>query len=155
MADWKKLTTKQRKFIDEYVISANATQAALKAGYSPKTAKQIGCENLSKLDLYIQQRLEKMEDKKIAKAEEVLQYLTRVMRGDEKETSVVYDESAKEPVEIEKTPSLHARTKAAELLGKRYALFTERNEVSGSIEVNSPYKELTTEELRKLAGAIV
>ena len=46
-----KLTPKQQRFVDEYLIDLNATQAAIRAGYSPKTARQIGEQNLSKLDI--------------------------------------------------------------------------------------------------------
>ena len=77
------MTPRQRKFCDEYLISGNATDAAIKAGYSPKTAKQTGSENLAKPDLkaYIETELEKLHSAKIADAEEVMKYLTSVMRG--------------------------------------------------------------------------
>ena len=76
------MTPRQRKFCDEYLISGNATDAAIKAGYSPKTAKQTGSENLAKPDLkaYIETELEKLHSAKIADAEEVMKYLTSVMR---------------------------------------------------------------------------
>lgn len=45
------MNAKQKRFCDEYLIDCNATQAAIRAGYSPKTAKQIGQENLTKPDL--------------------------------------------------------------------------------------------------------
>ena len=79
-----KLTLKQKKFADEYIISGNATQAAIKAGYSKKTAYRIGAENVKKVQIkaYIDERLAKIDSKKIAKQEEVLQYLTAVMRGE-------------------------------------------------------------------------
>lgn len=69
-----KLTLKQKRFADEYIISANATAAAIKAGYSKKTARSIGQENLTKPDIkaYIDERLEKLESEKIATQEEVL-----------------------------------------------------------------------------------
>ena len=78
------MTPRQRKFCDEYLISGNATDAAIKAGYSPKTAKQPGSETLAKPDLkaYIATELEKLHSAKIADAEEVMKYLTSVMRGD-------------------------------------------------------------------------
>ena len=67
------MTPRQRKFCDEYLISGNATDAAIKAGHSPKTAKQTGSENLAKPDLkaYIETELEKLHSAKIADAEEV------------------------------------------------------------------------------------
>ena len=78
------LTEKQQRFCDEYLIDCNAAQAAIRAGYSPKTAKQIGQENLTKPDLkaYIDEQLERMRSQKTADAQEIMEYLTAVMRGD-------------------------------------------------------------------------
>lgn len=83
-----KLTTKQHKFCDEYIKSGNATDAAKKAGYSPKTAKVIGQENLTKpyLKAYIDERLKQLESDNIAGAREVLKYLSSVMRGEQTES---------------------------------------------------------------------
>ena len=130
------MTPRQRKFCDEYLISGNATDAAIKAGYSPKTAKQTGSENLAKPDLkaYIETELEKLHSAKIADAEEVLQYLTSVMRGEHTvqvlklagdgfQTITDIDVSTKE------------RIKAAELIGKRYSLFTDKVGVEGAVPV--------------------
>ena len=77
------LTPRQQKFCDEYLISGNATDAAIKAGYSRKTAKSIGQRLLTFVDLkqYIETELEKLHSAKIADAQEVLEYLTAVMRG--------------------------------------------------------------------------
>lgn len=85
-----KLTTKQRKFCNEYIKSGNAKDAATKAGYSPKTAYSIGNENLSKPELkaYIEKRLKQLESKKIAGAREVLEYLSSVVRGEQTESVV-------------------------------------------------------------------
>lgn len=120
----KKLTPKQRAFCDYYIELGNATEAAIKAGYNKKTARQIGSMNLTKVDIkqYIEERLKSIEDARIAKGEEVLQYLTRVMRGEEKD-------------QFGLDASLQDRTKCAELLGKRYRLFTEKVELEGSIPV--------------------
>lgn len=119
-----KLTPKQRAFADYYIETGNATEAARRAGYKGKNINRIASENLSKLDIkqYIDERLAKIEDERIAKGEEVLQYLTRVMRGEEKD-------------QFGLDASLQDRTKAAELLGKRYRLFTEKVELEGSIPV--------------------
>lgn len=77
------MNARQKKFCDEYLIDCNATQAAIRAGYSPKTAKSIGQENLTKPDLkaYIDEQLELLHNQKTADAQEVLEYLTAVMRG--------------------------------------------------------------------------
>lgn len=119
-----KLTEKQKRFIDYYVQTGDATQSAKLAGYSQKTAKQIGSENLSKLDSYIQPRLEEMSSRRIADANEVLEYLTKVLRGEEKD-QFGFDASLKD------------RNKAAELLGKRYKLYVDRveQENKGDIKV--------------------
>lgn len=114
-----KLTPKQKAFADYYIETGNATEAARRAGYKGKNLNRIASENLSKVDIkqYIDQRLAKIEDKRIAKGEEVLQYLTKVMRGEEKD-------------QFGLDASLQDRTKAAELLGKRYRLFTEKVEAN-------------------------
>lgn len=81
------MTPKQKKFCDEYIKSGNAKQSAIKAGYSPKTAKSIGQENLTKPDLkaYIDERLRELSNHKILSAAEVLEYLSRVVAGKETE----------------------------------------------------------------------
>ena len=83
-----KLTIKQHKFCDEYIKSGNATDAATKAGYSPKTAKAIGQENLTKpyLKAYIEKKLKQLESDTIAGASEALKYLSSVMRGEQTES---------------------------------------------------------------------
>lgn len=83
-----KLTPKQKKFCDEYIKSGNAKGAAIKAGYSPKTAYSIGNENLKKPELksYIDKQMKQLESKKIAGAREVLEYLTSVVRGEQTES---------------------------------------------------------------------
>ena len=79
-----KMTDKQKRFCDEYLIDLNATQAAIRAGYSEKTARQIGTENLSKpsIDEYIKNRMAEKEAALIANQDEVLKYLTAVLRGE-------------------------------------------------------------------------
>lgn len=131
-----KLTLKQKRFADEYIISANATAAAIKAGYSKKTARSIGQENLTKPDIkaYIDERLEKLESEKIATQEEVLQYLTSIMRGDQQEKTLIsVGEFGQKIVDID--VGAKDRIKAAELLGKRYRLFTDKVEMDVSSDV--------------------
>ncbi|MBY0756524.1 terminase small subunit [Clostridium sardiniense] len=127
--DNKKLTPKQKAFADYYIETGNATEAARRAGYSKKTAAVIGTENLIKPNIkqYIDERLKEIEDKRIAKGEEVLQYLTKVMRGEEKD-------------QFGLDASLQDRTKAAELLGKRYRLFVDKVERDTNLNVNSTDK---------------
>lgn len=136
-----KLTIKQQRFADEYIISGNATDAAIKAGYAKKAAYQQGAENLKKPHIreYIDKRLEEINDKSIAKQEEVLQYLTEVLRGKSSATEIVVEmvgDGTSEAKLIVKPPSEKERIKAAELLGKRYGSFTEKVEVGADLELN-------------------
>ena len=124
------LTEKQKAFADEYIISLNATEAARKAGYSENSAREIGHENLTKPNIknYIQKRLDEKEAERIATQDEVLEYLTRVMRAEEKETFVKEDKDGNIEVK-EYDPAIKERTKAAKLLGKRYAVFVDKQEL--------------------------
>lgn len=128
-----KLTEKQKRFADEYIISGNATQAAIKAGYSKKTAAVIGTENLTKPNIknYIDERLEELKSERTADAQEVLEYLTSVMRGNETEEVLIGVGEGMQST-IQKEVGAKDRLKAAELLGKRFALFTDKTEVAVS-----------------------
>ena len=126
----KKLTAKQQRFCDEYLIDLNATQAAIRAGYSKKTAYAIGNENLNKPELkkYIEARMAKKEKKLIADQDEVLKYLTAVLRGESESEEIVVEsigDYLTEARTMKKAPSEKDRLKAAELLGKRYSLFKD------------------------------
>ncbi|NFO71987.1 terminase small subunit [Clostridium botulinum] len=128
-----KLTPKQKAFADYYIETGNATEAAKKAGYKGKNLNRIASENLSKLDIknYIDERMKQLENKRIAKANEVLQYLTRVIRGEETEEVVVTEnigDFMSEAKTIKKEIGAKDRIKAAELLGKRYRLFVDKVE---------------------------
>ncbi|NBA61825.1 terminase small subunit [Enterococcus mundtii] len=132
-----RMTEKQKRFCDFYIETGNATQAAIKAGYSEKTAKQIGQENLTKPDLraYIDKRLEEMENKRTADAQEVLEYLTAVMRGEETEEILIgIGEGAQAKIDI--YVGAKDRLKAAELLGKRHALFTDKQQIDASVNTD-------------------
>lgn len=128
-----KLTDKQKAFCDYYIITLNASESARRAGYSPKTAECIGSENLQKpyLRAYIDEQLKKKQDKRIATADEVLMFLSSIMRGEITEQSpLVLGKTFKV---LDKEPSIRDRVRAGELLGKRYALFTEKHELSGHV----------------------
>lgn len=146
------LTIKQQRFCDEYLISLNATQAAIKAGYSKKTARFIGQENLTKPDIqeYIQKRLAEKEDSLIAKQDEIMKALTRVLRREEQEYVVVTvksrrsftdDKGKKQTIEEERSEVVAIPTrvsdanKAAELLGKRYLMWTDKQQIDASVGV--------------------
>lgn len=135
-----KLTAKQQRFCDEYLIDMNATQAAIRAGYSKKTARIIASENITKPNIkaYIQQRMAEKESELIADQDEVLKYLTAVMRGQSRSTVVVVESTGdfmSQAREMEKAPDEKERLRAAELLGKRYGLYTEKVDVAGSMGV--------------------
>lgn len=132
----RKLTEKQERFIDFYIELGNATEAARRSGYSKRTAKQIGNENLTKLDYFIKERLKKLEDARIAKAEEVLKYLTSVMRGEEKEEVPILIGEGMQRL-VPKEAGVKERIKAAELLGRRYSLFTDKVDVEGRIDTGT------------------
>ncbi len=129
------MTTKQKRFCQEYLIDLNATQAAIRAGYSEKSAYSVGQRMLKNVEVkkYIVEQMERLKNEKISSAQEVLEYLTSVMRGEQKEQVplMYYDKQILE----EKSASIKDRLKAAELLGKRYALFTEKLEVEGATAV--------------------
>ncbi|MFR7934719.1 MAG: terminase small subunit [Clostridium perfringens] len=128
-----KLTPKQKAFAEYYIETGNATEAARKAGYKGKNLNRIASENLSKLDIksYIDEKMKELESKRIAKAEEVLEYLTRVLRGEETEQVVVVENTGdfmSEARLVDKELSAKDKIKAATLLGKRYRLFVDKVE---------------------------
>lgn len=135
-----KLTEKQKRFADYYIETGNITEAAVKAGYSKKTARVIGQENLLKPAIkgYIDEKLETMQDERTASAKEVLEFLTKSMRGEIKEEVVVVEgtgDGTSEARTVKKQIGLRDRIKSAELLGKRYRLFTDKVEVEGVVPV--------------------
>lgn len=131
------MTQKQRRFCDEYLIDCNATQAAIRAGYSKRTAYAIGEQNLKKLELknYINAKLEEISSQKTADAKEVVEYLTSVMRGEAKAEVVVVEgtgEGYSSARKVEKAPDEKEKLKAAELLGKYHGLYKEKVEHKAS-----------------------
>lgn len=105
----EKFTPKQKKFALEFLISGNITDAAKKAGYSERSARQIGSLNLTKPNVveYMNEILDKTKSEEVATTEEVLEFLTSVMRGDVAE-------------QFGLDPAIADRTKAAQLLMKRF-----------------------------------
>lgn len=132
----RKLTAKQQRFCDEYLIDLNATQAAIRAGYSKQTAYAIGNENLNKPEIksQIEKRMAEKEAALIADQDEVLKYLTAVLRGESTASVLARNELGADRV-IAKPPDEKERLKAAELLGKRYSLFTDKMNLDGNIGV--------------------
>lgn len=135
-----KLTEKQRRFADYFVETGNGTEAAKKAGYKGKNLNRIAAENLSKLDIknYIDEKLEEMSSKRIASANEVMELLTSAARGELEEEVVVVEgegDGCSMARTIKKQIGARDRIKAAELLGKRYRLWTDKVEVKGIVPV--------------------
>ena len=137
------MTDKQRKFADEYLIDCNATRA-YKAAYPHIKSDDAARANASRLltfvDIkeYIQTRLDEMASAKVATAEEVIQYLTSVMRGESDSEVVVVTgdgDGYSSAERVKKNPDEKERLKAAELLGKRYGLFTDKVNVAGTTKV--------------------
>lgn len=125
MADANTLTEKERIFADEYIKTTNATQSAIKAGYAENSASVTGSKMLRKPKVrqYIEAVMNERSKNTIATADEVLEYLTRVMCGEEKDAFGL-------------DVSVADRTKAAELLGKRHMLFTDKVKLDAEIEID-------------------
>jgi phage terminase small subunit len=132
----KRLTEKQKRFIDYYVETGNQTEAAKRAGY--KQPHVQGAQNLGKLRDRIDARLQELEEKRIAGAVEVLQYLTSVMREEVSEDVVVIEgegDGCSGARIVRKKVSVRDRNKAAELIGKRLGMFTDKLDVNLPITV--------------------
>ena len=125
MADANTLTEKERIFADEYIKTTNATQSAIKAGYAENSASVTGSKMLRKPKVrqYIDAVMNERSKNTIATADEVLEYLTRVLCGEEKDAFGL-------------DVSVADRTKAAELLGKRHMLFTDKVKLDAEIEID-------------------
>lgn len=134
----KGMTDKQKRFVDEYLIDLNATQACIRAGYSKKytntNASKLLQNTIIKSEL--DKRMAEKEDALIAKQDEVLKYLTSVLRG-ESESEVVVTEligdGCSEARRLKKRPDEKERLKAGELLAKRYGLLVDK--LDGTVTV--------------------
>ena len=138
--DMGKLTLKQQRFADEYIISGNAEEAAIIAGYSKKYARGNAYKLVanSGIKSYIDKRLKELDDKQIAKQEEVLKYLTSVVRGESRSAVVVVEgegDGVSSARLVNKPPDEKEKLKAAELLGKRYRLFTDKVELDADVDM--------------------
>ena len=118
--DSLKLTIKQKKFADEYIRLGNSTQAAINAGYSKKTARQIGADNLSKAYIreYINEKMDALDKKKTMQIKEIMEELTSIARGEIKEERLDKDGNI-----VETRPLFADRLKAMDMLGKRYGMW--------------------------------
>ena len=135
-----KLTEKQKRFADYYIETGNATESARRAGYKGKNLNNVASENLAKVGVksYIDEKLKVLENERTASAKEVLEFLTKSMRGELDEEVIVVEgtgDGTSEARKIKKQIGLRERIKSAELLGKRYRLFTDKVEVEGVVPV--------------------
>ncbi|MDS3911129.1 MULTISPECIES: terminase small subunit [Staphylococcus] len=131
----KSLTLKQKQFADEYIRTGNAYQSAINVGYSEKYAKARSHKMLENVGInqYIDDNLEIIQKESIAETDEIMRYLTRVLRAEEKEEILVYVGDGIQEIQTIR-PSAKDRIKAAELLGKRYRMWTDKHEV----EITTP-----------------
>lgn len=134
------MTPRQEKFCVEYLIDLNATQAAIRAGYSKRTAEALSSRLLRNVN--IQKCIKKMRDeyydKTIMSAKEVEYLLSKAGRGELKEEVVVVEgvgDGFSESKIVKKHLSAKDRIKALELLGKRHHLFEDQNSKTGEEEV--------------------
>ncbi|WP_125769540.1 terminase small subunit [Companilactobacillus furfuricola] len=129
------LNRQQQKFVDEYIKDLNATQAAIRAGYSEKSARVTASKLLTKANIQtaIQKQVDSMHSESIADATEVMEFLSKTMSGETTET-VATAKGLYTDVEV----TAKDRIKAAELIGKRHALFTDNINTTGNgtIKIN-------------------
>lgn len=130
------MTEKQKKFADEYIIELNATKAYKKAYPNVKkddVARANGSRLLANANVraYIDERLEELKSERVADQQEVLEFLTAVMRGEITEPLLVLDGDGYQKV-IDAKPNVSTRKSAAVDLGKRYGLFVDKQEVTSN-----------------------
>lgn len=133
------LTEQQKRFADYYIETGNGVDAYRKAGYKAKTDGAIRA-NASRLltnanvRLYMDEKIAQKDDERVAKQDEILQFLTKVMRGEHTEQIPVGKGEGCFELE-DKDTYVKDRVKAAELLGKRYAMWTDRQQVDAVMGV--------------------
>lgn len=150
------MTNKQKRFADEYLVDLNATQAAIRAGYKEKTAYSQGQRMLKNVEIktYIEEQLERLHNKKTADAQEVIEYLTSVLRGESEGEELVNEfqgDGVSKAVNVKKKPSEKDKLRAAELLGKRFGIFTDKieNKVTVSDKLADVFAQMGGEALEE------
>lgn len=131
------MNARQKRFCDEYLISLNATDAAKKAGYKGNYVGQNADKLLknTKIQSYLEERLAEKESALIADQDDILKLLTRIVMGEEQGTALVgIGQGAQEVEQV--PPTNTEKIRAAEILGKYYKLFTDRQEIqlTGAVE---------------------
>lgn len=165
-----KLTPKQERFCEEYLIDLNATQAAIRAGYSANTAREQGAQNLSKLN--IQEKIAELQAERSKRTEitqdRVVKELAAVAFAKATDYACVESNTVFIKPTAELTPVQQAaivgikqtqsgieikldKSRALEMLGRHLGMFNDKLELSGAVA--NPYANLTEAELKKLADA--
>lgn len=142
-----KLTDKQEMFCKEYLVDLNATRAAIRAGYSEKTAKDIACENLAKP--YLQERIQELmanrAEKVTVTAENVLKSILDIRDTSTQKIALTDKEGNETGYDM---LDKNAALKANELLGKHLVLFTDKVE-SKNLNINADIDTLSDEQLEQ------
>ena len=136
----KKMTERQKRFIDAYIKTGNASEAARLAGYAKKNSDVDGAKLLvnPSISREIEKRLKEMESERTADLKETLEYMTAVMRGEKEDVVVVTVGTGKgySKSEIVKVPiSTRDRLKAAEYLAKIHGAFKNEVQITGAIPI--------------------
>lgn len=163
------MTKKQKRFIEEYLVDLNATQAAIRAGYSPDTAKSIGSENLTKPDIraHIDKAMAERSKRTGVNADRVVMELAKIAFVNavdviDPETATVKadasgdDTAAIQSVKVktfgedglEREVKMADKLKALELLGKHLGMFKDKVEVLGLEDEKSKLDDL----IRQMRG---
>lgn len=172
------LTNKQRRFVDEYLKDLNATQAAIRAGYSEKTAGQIGERLLKKVEIQqaISERMKEREQRTGITQDRVLSELAKIAFGDKrslmewgpsgvklKDSNTLSDDQAAQVSEVSESVTnaggtlklkTHDKVKALELLGRHLGMFKDQVEVTGKDGGPVQHTEITKEEFAHIAAKI-
>lgn len=130
------MNKRQQLFVEEYIIDRNATQAAIRAGYSERTAYSQGQRLLKHVEVQpaIEGLILEVRNKNIASAAEIEEFLSLTMRGEVPE-QVLKGVGGGEQEFVEKQTPVKDRVKAAELLAKRHGLLTDKVDISGGLPI--------------------
>lgn len=133
----QKLNIKQQAFADYYIELGNAVEAAVKAGYSKNYANSQSYKLLENVGVkaYIENRMEELKSERVADQQEILELLTAVARGQTRAATLIGLGGGEENITEEMPPTMAERIKAAELLGKRYAMWTDKQQIEGAIPI--------------------
>ncbi|BDF57907.1 terminase small subunit [Christensenellaceae bacterium] len=131
------MTDRQKRFCTEYLKDLNATRAAIRAGYAPKYAGRSASHTMKNEEVRAELRraLDTVNEKNIARSEDVLAYFTKLMRGEIYEEKIVVDEETGEETVLRQPVKVSERTKAAEHLAKYHRILTDKADLSGGVDI--------------------